>query len=185
MKFLSTTLLATGFLMTSTAQAAELTPFDQLMSEVEGATVFTQFTKDEHCPNAIVLKDVTADSQMAKPGDKRIDLRTANRTPGDGSPMSFTFEGNSIEYRPGLPAGKIHSIDRNLDFPSGVAYTSRTQSDINGVIASSYNAKIFSSYMIGATSFTVAYDSKARMVTYQFRGNGVNDVNCAFIAPKN
>ena len=185
MKFVAMALLALGFVTTSTAQAEPLGPFDKLMSEVDAATVFTQFTKDDHCPKAIVLVDLTSESKMAEAGDKHIDLRTANRTPGDDSPMSVTFEGNSIEYRPGLPAGKIHNIDRSLDFPAGVAYTSRTQSEMNGIIASSYSAKIVSTVMIATSHFTVAYDSKARMVTYQFRGNGVNDVNCAFIAPKN
>jgi hypothetical protein len=154
--------------------------FEKLMIEVQNKTVFTQITGETHCPKHVVLEELPL-TDYEKPGDRLIGILPSNEK-GEAykDHDNFTFEGNQIHYRPGLPLNSVQLLDRNLEFILGTVYTASRQQDKDGVLTSNYYANAFSYAMIARANFTRSYDSNTGTISYKFSGNGVPDVNCIF-----
>lgn len=92
------TTLVTVFGVNNLAMANGTDPFAALLVEVNNRSVFNQITSSESCPKAIGLVETTGRFEtIEKQGDRTIYL--ASHGPGRST---FTFEGNTIFYRPNL-----------------------------------------------------------------------------------
>ena len=178
MKSFLSLIVCLGLLATATAHAAPLTTFEMMMNDVKTGTIFEQYSNDERCPKAIQLTEIESTTGYGVPGSTNILLSTARDRSDAGG---FAHEGNIIVFVPGLKPGHSHTLARKLTFPMGVAYGTLSQSDRNGMIGSTWETTAISLAALGKYRFTITYDSKAKIVTYQASGGAVTDTNCMFI----